>query len=185
MCIRDRVLPLLVGGDGPPWWFFPVLVAGMALAMYAVRRMTVQGREIERAQERLAELAVADERARFARDLHDILGHSLTAIAVKAQLAGRLVERDPERARGEIADIERLAREGLDDVRRTAAGSREVTLAAELVAARTALAAAGIRAELPQAVDEVPGRWRELFGWAVREGVTNVCLLYTSDAADE
>jgi two-component system sensor histidine kinase DesK len=168
------LLPVIVGTNGAPPWLFPLLVGGLGLFNYATRAMTIQGREIQRAHERLAELAVADERVRFGRDVHDILGHSLTSIVVKAQLAGKLVEADPGKARAEVADIERLAREGLDDVRHTAAGYREVTLAAELASARSALAAAGIHAELPQAVDDVPGRLRELFGWALREGVTNV-----------
>jgi two-component system sensor histidine kinase DesK len=168
------VLPILVGSHGSPRWLFAIMIGGIGLLNYISRRLQTQGQEIRQAHEQLAELAVADERARFGRDVHDILGHSLTSIVVKAQLAGRLAERDPGKARAEIADIERLAREGLEDVRRTAAGYREVTLSAELASARAALAAAGIDAELPQAVDEVPGRLRELFGWAVREGVTNV-----------
>ncbi len=168
------LLPLIVGSSGAPVWLFPLLVGGVGLFNYGTRAMTIQGHEIEQAHERLAELAVADERARFGRDVHEILGHSLTSIVVKAQLAGRLAGIEPEKARAEIADIERLAREGLADVRRTAAGYREITLAAELASARSALAAAGIRAELPQAVDDVPGHLRELFGWALREGVTNV-----------
>ena len=74
-------------------------------------------------------MAVEQERARFARDLHDLLGHSLTVITVKSELAGRLMARDPGRAAAEVADIERLAREALADVRATVAGYREVTLA--------------------------------------------------------
>jgi two-component system sensor histidine kinase DesK len=119
-------------------------------------------------------MAVSQERTRFARDLHDILGHSLTVITVKAELAGRLVELAPDRAGAEIADIERLARDALADVRVAVSGYREANLAAELVSARAALDAAGIEAELPTAVDDVPGERSELFGWAVREGVTNV-----------
>lgn len=112
--------------------------------------------------------------ARFARDLHDLLGHSLTVITVKAELAGRLMTRDPAKAAAEVTDIERLAREALADVRATVAGYREVTLAVELSSARSALEAAGIAAELPLALDDVPGERRELFGWVVREAVTNV-----------
>ena len=126
------------------------------------------------AREELADIAVEQERARFARDLHDLLGHCLTVITVKAELAGQLMARDPGRAAAEVADIERLAREALADVRATVAGYREVTLAAEISSARSALDAAGIEAELPGAVDDVPGERRELFGWVVREGVTNV-----------
>jgi two-component system sensor histidine kinase DesK len=130
--------------------------------------------ELAAAREDLAELAVEQERARFARDLHDLLGHSLTVITVKSELAGRLMQRDPAKAAAEVADIERLAREALADVRATVAGYREVTLAAELSAARSTLCAAGIDADLPSALDEVPGERRELFGWVIREGVTNV-----------
>jgi two-component system sensor histidine kinase DesK len=130
--------------------------------------------QLAEARSEITRLAVAEERSRFARDLHDILGHSLTVVAVKAELAGRLVRLDPEKAEHEIADVERLSREALADVRRALSGYREVTLMGELASARSALAAAGIEAELPQAVDDVPADRRELFGWVLREGVTNV-----------
>ena len=96
----------------------------------------------------------------MARDLHDILGHSLTVITVKAELAGRLAERrGADRARAEIADVERLAREALADVRATVGGMREVTLAGELAGARTALEAAGHRRRAAvRRVDDVPPR---------------------------
>ena len=110
---------------------------------------------------------------RIARDLHDLLGHSLTAASVKAQLAGRLVGQDDARAAAEIGDVERLTRQVLADVRAAVAGYREVSLAVELATAREVLGAAGIAADLPGAVDEVPAGQRELFGWVVREGVTN------------
>jgi two-component system sensor histidine kinase DesK len=134
--------------------------------------------QLARAREQLVDLAVTQERERVARDVHDILGHSLTVITVKTELAGRLLEGLPgpaaDRARTEVADVERLAREALADVRATVSGMREVSLTGELAAARAALAAAGIRADLPSAVDVVPARHRELFAWALREGVTNV-----------
>lgn len=151
-----------------------VITAAVALLILALRRMQSQEAVIRRAHEDLAHMAVDAERARFSRDLHDIVGHSLTAIIVKAELAGRLAKRRPESVGPEVADIELLAREALEDVRRTVAGYREVTLSGELASARAVLDAAGVEAILPQAVDEVPGRLRELFGWVVREGVTNV-----------
>jgi two-component system sensor histidine kinase DesK len=126
------------------------------------------------AREEMAQMAVEEERSRMTRDLHDILGHSLTVITVKAQLASRLIGQDEARATAEIADIERLAREALTDVRSTIAGRREVSLAPELVNARAALASANIEAEIPNALDEVTCANRELFGWTIREGVTNV-----------
>jgi two-component system sensor histidine kinase DesK len=144
------------------------------VATSAFMRLIRRNAELAVARDDLAHLAVEQERARFARDLHDLLGHSLTVITVKAELAGKLMTRDPGKAADEVADIERLAREALADVRATVAGYREVTLAAEVSSARSTLEAAGIAAELPGALDEVPGERRELFGWVVREGVTNV-----------
>jgi two-component system, NarL family, sensor histidine kinase DesK len=144
------------------------------LAIWGITQMITRNRELAEAQEEIAELAVAQERTRFSRDLHDLLGHSLTVITMKTELAGRLVSLDPQRAEREIADVERLARDALADVRAAVAGYRPVTLTTELASARAALETAGIVADLPVAVDDVPGERRELFGWAVREGVTNV-----------
>jgi len=148
-----------------------VLAAAVVLAMVQLLR---SNRALVHARQELAELAVVEERERFARDLHDILGHSLTVITKKAELARRLTSVDPERAAAEIADVERLAREALQDVRATVTGIRVVSVGAELASAREALQAAGIRADLPYSVEEVPPQYRELFGWAVREAVTNV-----------
>jgi two-component system, NarL family, sensor histidine kinase DesK len=149
-------------------------VALASIAMWGVTGMIERNVELARAQATIAEMAVQTERARFARDLHDILGHSLTVLTVKAELAGRLVEIDPERAGQEIAEVEQLARQALADVRAAVTGYREATLPRELASARVALEAAGIVAELPGAVDDVPPERRELLAWAVREGVTNV-----------
>ena len=134
-------------------------------------RLTIKLRET---QEQLAVAAVVAERERIGRDLHDILGHSLTAIAVKAGLARRLLERDPAAARVEIGDVERLARDALADVRATASGYREMSLVGELAVAGAVLQAANIRAVLPQAVDAVNPAAREVFGYVIREAVTNV-----------
>ncbi len=153
---------------------YPFSILAASMAMFGVVRMAERNRAMRASQREQARIAVLEERERFGRDLHDILGHSLTVIAVKSELAGKLVDRDPERARAEIADIERLTREALADVRSTVAGVREVTLVGELSAARTALVAAGIEPDLPGAVDEVPGARREVFGFVVREAVTNV-----------
>lgn len=145
-----------------------------ALAIWGIAQLIERTWQLARAQQQIARLAVVEERSRLGRDLHDILGHSLTVITVKAELAGRLLDKDPARAGAQIADLERLSRDALADVRATASGYRSVTLSAELASARSALSAAGISAELPTAIDEIPGERRELFGWAVREGVTNV-----------
>ncbi|MFN8191981.1 MAG: histidine kinase [Nocardioidaceae bacterium] len=161
----------------PGWEEQPALtfaIATAAFAMLGFIQLVNRNAELLVAREENARLAVADERNRFARDLHDILGHSLTVITVKAELAGRLLDQDPERARAEMAEVERLGRDALADVRRAVGGYRELSLAGELARARNALDSAGIRADLPVALEEVPGELRELFAWTVREGVTNV-----------
>jgi two-component system sensor histidine kinase DesK len=151
---------------------FAVLLA--AAAVYSFRLAWQRQARLVRAERDLSELAVEEERARIARDLHDILGHSLTVISVKAELAERLLDADPERARAELVDLQRLSRDALADVRSTATGIRGISLPREIASARMALESAGIDPVLPTVADEVPSRWRELFAWTLREGVTNV-----------
>lgn len=144
------------------------------LAVWGITQAISRNLEMLAVREENAQLALSDERNRFARDLHDILGHSLTVITVKAELADRLFEADPQRARTEVRDLERLSRDALADVRRAVEGYRELTLPGELSRARSALEAAEIEADVPNSTDEVPGELRELFAWTVREGITNV-----------
>ncbi len=144
------------------------------IAVWGVQQLLVRNTELVAAEKENQRLAVSEERNRFARDLHDILGHSLTVITVKAELANKLLDVDPQRARSELTDLERLSRDALADVRRAVEGYRELSLAGELARARTALAAAEIEADLPNSTDEVPSDKRELFAWTIREGVTNV-----------
>jgi two-component system sensor histidine kinase DesK len=149
-------------------------VAVSTFAGWGVSQIVLRNRQLLAAREQLAVLAVAEERSRVARDVHDILGHSLTVITVKSELAQRLLEVDRDRARAELADIERLSREALAGVRDTVGGLREVSLDGELANARTALSAAGIKASLPSVVDQVPPSRQKIFGWVLREGVTNM-----------
>jgi two-component system sensor histidine kinase DesK len=151
---------------------FGTLVA--TLAVWGISQAINRSTEVLQVREENARLALDDERNRFARDLHDILGHSLTVITVKAELANRLIDVDQQRARAELADLERLSRDALADVRRAVDGYRELTLPGELARARTALSAAEIDADLPNSTDDVPTDRRELFAWTVREGITNV-----------
>ncbi len=153
------------------------LSIALGLAVLAVTGIMLAGRrarDLADARRENARLAVEEERNRVARDLHDILGHSLTVIRVKAELAARLVEIDPARARTEAEQVEALARDALADVRGAVEGFREISLSAELARAREALAAAGIEARLPRRVDTIDAGLRELYAWTVREGVTNV-----------
>jgi two-component system, NarL family, sensor histidine kinase DesK len=150
------------------------VIAVASLAVWGTVRLVERNAQLDEARQEIARLAVSAERDRFARDLHDLLGHSLTVVSVKAELAGRLVPIAPERAQAEIADIQRLTREALADVRTAVGGYRDASLGAELVRARSALEAAEIEPELPTTIDNVSEGRQELFGWAVREGVTNV-----------
>nr|WP_221377495.1 sensor histidine kinase [Actinoplanes polyasparticus] len=167
-----EILPRTVDGWADRGYGLAVLLG--SLATYGIRMASERQRRLIAAQLELADRAVADERARIAADLHDILGHSLTVVTVKAELAQRLLDVDIERARKELADLETLARDALADVRTTALGVRGISLPGEIAAAREALAAANVEADLPGAADEVPTRNRELFAWTIREAVTNV-----------
>jgi two-component system, NarL family, sensor histidine kinase DesK len=158
--------------DRDPGILFGTLAA--TLAVWGISQSINRNIEVLSVREENARLALDDERNRFARDLHDILGHSLTVITVKAELANRLIDVDTDRARAELADLERLSRDALADVRRAVDGYRELTLPGELARARTALSAAEIAADLPNSTDDVPSDRRELFAWTVREGITNV-----------
>ncbi len=146
----------------------------IALAMFGFFNVIRGNRALAEARSELACLAAENERSRIARDLHDLLGHSLTTITVKAGLARRLGETDPVRALKEIAEVEALARRSLADVRAAVGNYREVSLAGELASGREMLRAAGITADLPGAVDVVDPANQELFAWVLREGLTNV-----------
>jgi two-component system sensor histidine kinase DesK len=147
---------------------------GIGFMMFAFRRLVQLNQELVDAREEVARLAVSEERARFARDLHDLLGHSLSVIAVKAELAERLLERDPARAAEHVADVKAVAREALGEVRDTVSGYRQPTLSSELEGARMALQAAGIEARLEAADVELPPEVEAVLAWAVREGTTNI-----------
>jgi two-component system, NarL family, sensor histidine kinase DesK len=143
----------------------------VAFAYSAARRVELVTKLRETRAE-LARMAVADERLRIARDLHD---HSLSLITLKAELAGRLLDADPERAAREVADLERVARRSLGEVRAAVTSYRQPRLAAELAAARHMLAAAGMECQVnaPASI-ELPPATDALLAWTVREGATNV-----------
>ncbi|WP_063628961.1 sensor histidine kinase [Amycolatopsis taiwanensis] len=151
-------------------------VAGITTGFFFMGRLLHTVRHLRAAQREIATLAVTAERERLARDLHDILGHSLTTITVKAGLARRVLEstKDIDRAITEIHEVEGLSRSALSDVRATVSDYREVSLPAELVGAKAALRAAEIDADLPHAVDNVRTDLQQPFGYVLREAVTNV-----------
>jgi len=131
-------------------------------------------RQLSQAREQIARLAVGEERLRFARDLHDLLGHSLSVIALKSELAGRLIKTTPGLAAHEVEDIEKVARDALREVREAVAGYRQPTLAAELAGAQEALTAAAIEYHVDQDHAALPPGVEAVLAWTVREGVTNV-----------
>src|SRR5262249_41837929 len=151
-----------------------VAIPVVALTAFAAMQVVRGNQALAEARAELARLAAENERMRIARDLHDLLGHSLTTITVKAGLARRLGGADRGQAVSQIGDVDELSRRALADVRAAVSGYREVTLTSELARGRELLRASGIAADLPTAADLVTAAHQEVFGWAVREGLTNV-----------
>ncbi len=157
-----------------PGWFQAVAIVFTFLTVYAFSEITLANSALLEARAEIAQLASEAERSRIARDLHDLLGHSLTAITVKAGLARRLAGSDPARSLREIVEVEDLTRQVLADVRAAVSNYRDVSLAGELARGRELLRASGVAADLPTATDVVDATHQELLAWAVREGLTNV-----------
>ncbi len=153
---------------------FEVLL--VSLGLFSLAALARSYEALDAAQHELARLAVAEERNRIARDLHDTLGQSLSVIALKAQLAIRLLPADAalDRPRTELADVETVARDALASVRETVSGYRQPSLREELVGARSALTAAGIKGRMDAVGDPFPPLVEAVLAWTVREGVTNV-----------
>ena len=156
-----------------------LLVTGVVLISLALWSYWSSGwllrvlRELQEAHEDRAALALANERLRISRDLHDVFGRTLAAIAVKSELASELVRRDGgERAAEELTAVRQLAQEAGSEVRRVVRGEVRVTWDGEVSGARSLLGSAGIRCTV--AGDPVPDGHAEALGWVVREGVTNV-----------
>ncbi|MGZ9933170.1 sensor histidine kinase [Streptomyces sp. NC-S4] len=151
----------------------PALMGGFA--MVGIRTMIRTTLELRAARATVAQLAANEERLRMARDLHDLLGHSLSLITLKSELAGRMLPGQPEAAAQQVADIEQVSRQALVDVREAVSGYRRPTLPGELAGARTALAAAGVLADLPAPpADDLPEAAESALAWSLREAVTNV-----------
>lgn len=156
--------------DGFPTYFFlmlwPIMVGGVMLRIFGERERL--------AHEAQSTFALVAERERVARDVHDVLGHSLTALSVKAELAARLVDLDPARAKEELESIQATARQALAEVRATVGGLRAGNLEAELAAAPRVLADAGVTTTVRGGVADTDPRHRALLAWVLRESVTNV-----------
>lgn len=149
-----------------------IMLAG--LGMTAVRQLSAVNADLHATKAELAELAVAAERERLARELHDLLGRTLSLIAVKAELAGRLSASGDPAAEVEMRDVQRLAREAIREVRDAVAGGRVPSVAVELAAAPIALRTAGIAASVDAAPGALDPAHEATVAWALREAVTNV-----------
>ncbi|MFC0863074.1 sensor histidine kinase [Sphaerimonospora cavernae] len=164
----------LIGADGDMLWTLLLQVVTLGVLFMSVRNTRVLIDQLRQARSEAVRLAAAEERLRIARDLHDLLGHSLSLIVLKSELAGRLSEQASPKVAQEVADIESVARQALVEVREAVTGYRRRSLADELDGARAALAAAEVAPTIRTADTPLPADLDELFAWAVREAVTNV-----------
>jgi two-component system, NarL family, sensor histidine kinase DesK len=143
-------------------------------ALYGSARLVRVLEELQTTRAELAELAVGRERLRVSRDLHDLLGQSLSAVSLKGDLAIRLLGSDPPAARAEIASLTKVARDTLRGVRAVTSDEHAVSLRTEIEGAAALLSAAGIDARIDLDLSDLPPPVENVFAWAVREGVTNV-----------
>ena len=151
---------------------FPMLI-GTGNTFFAERAR--MNRKLRKANEEIENLAKVAERERIARDLHDVLGHTLSVITLKAELAGKLMDRNPERAGKEIREVETISRQALSEVRDAIRGYRAKGLVAELAQAKSTLETAGLTVQCDAATSmQLPPMQESVLSLAVREGVTNV-----------
>jgi two-component system sensor histidine kinase DesK len=173
--VLSYVLPFLE----PRWRMagdlsIPAQILSVSLLVLLFVQLVCVIQALEQAQAALERMSRASERLQIARDLHDVLGHTLISIAIKAELAGKLIDRDSDRAQVEIGQVEALARQSLADVRATVAGYRARSLATELVAVSELLGSAGVQVVIEEVGEPASPGARELFAWVIRESVTNV-----------
>ncbi|WP_455712228.1 sensor histidine kinase [Streptomyces eurythermus] len=163
---------LRAGWDEATGIAYATFLSSMVTA--AILGLSEAVRELRAAREELARRAVEKERLRFSRDLHDLLGHTLSVVVVKSEAARRLASRDLDAALTQIADIETVGRQALTEIREAVTGYREGSLATELTRARSALSAASVRPVVRQSGTPLAPETEALLGWVVREAVTNV-----------
>ncbi len=151
---------------------FPMFIGAGNIFFAERNRMNCR---LRKANEEIENLAKVAERERIARDLHDVLGHTLSVITLKSELAGKLIERDPQRAGKEIREVEQISRQALTDVRDAIRGYRSQGLVAELAQAKTTLETAGLTVQCDAATTvQLPAVQESVLSLAVREAVTNV-----------
>ena len=152
---------------------WPAVVVGGSNIYFAQRNRTLAKLRI--ANEEIEHLAKVAERERIARDLHDVLGHTLSVITLKSELAGKMMDRDPARAGKEIREVEQISRQALHEVRDAIRGYRTQGLAAELAQAKATLETAGLAVQCDAGTGpQLPAVQESVLSLAVREAVTNV-----------
>ncbi|PZT75377.1 MULTISPECIES: sensor histidine kinase [unclassified Streptomyces] len=157
----------------PPWTLgYGTFISGAVTS--AILRLAETVTELRATRQELARAAVERERLRFSRDLHDLLGHTLSVVVVKSEAARRLAPRDLDAALSQVADIESVGRQALTEIREAVTGYREGSLATELDRARSALTAAGVEPVVRRSGPPLAPQTEALLGWVVREAVTNV-----------
>lgn len=162
------------GADITSTVFYTAATVMTGLAVFGLLWLVRLVTELDNTRRRLAEMALAEERLRFARDLHDLLGMSLSAIALKSELTARILPLDRHRAADELAEVLGLTRQALSDVRSVASGYRELSLASESRTAKSVLTSADVRVRMEMLEDELPTPVRTVLAVVLREGVTNV-----------
>ncbi|MFE1234065.1 sensor histidine kinase [Streptomyces sp. NPDC059442] len=178
--LAQVVLPLCVvagavAGYRDGWGAINVVYGTFISAMVtsAVLTLSETVKELRRTKEELARTAVEKERLRFSRDLHDLLGHTLSVVVVKSEAARRLAPRDIDAALAQVSDIESVGRQALTEIREAVTGYREGSLATELDRARDALSSAGIEPVVRQSGPPLAPHTEALLSWVVRESATN------------
>ncbi|WEH39066.1 histidine kinase [Streptomyces sp. AM 2-1-1] len=154
--------------------YMGVSTALTGLVLFSLARLAALSAAIHESRDELARMAVARERLRFARDLHDLLGYSLSSITLKNELISRLIDHNPERAREEVAEVLLISRQALADVREVARGYRDMSLLVEVESARSVLKAAGIDARVDIACGKLSATAHTILATVLREGVTNL-----------
>ncbi|MET8973697.1 sensor histidine kinase [Streptomyces hydrogenans] len=179
--LRFLVLPLVAAVGGVTFWRDGWDSAGIVYGTFvsimvttAILALNDTVRELRATREELARAAVEKERLRFSRDLHDLLGHTLSVIVVKSEAARRLAPHDLDGALGQIADIEAVGRQALTEIREAVTGYREGSLGTELDRARDALGSAAVEPVVRRSGPPLEPAAEALLGWVVREAATNV-----------
>lgn len=151
-----------------------IIACAVYLANHFAREKALRQAELKLSHDEVRRLAALAERERIGRDLHDLLGHTLSLITLKAELANRLLERDPAAARREMAEVERVARDALAQVRRAVSGIRAAGLAAELAAARLLLESGDVQLDYRLGETALPPAIETVLALVVREAITNI-----------